>query len=67
MKRFNELDCFAELENNILENLNLLKIAKCYCEANFDEDDYARYMQNKPSHCPYFQPDDEYKIVRKQN
>ncbi|MDO4743070.1 MAG: DUF6472 family protein [bacterium] len=38
-----------------------------YCEANFDEDDYARYMQNKPSHCPYFQPDDEYKIVRKQN
>lgn len=39
MKRFNELNCFAELENNILENLNLLKIAKCYCEANFDKSD----------------------------
>lgn len=37
------------------------------CEAAFDEDEYARYMQGKSENCPYFQPNDEYKIVRRQN
>ena len=33
------MDFGIDLENNILENLNLLKIAKSYCEANFDKSD----------------------------
>jgi len=36
------------------------------CEANLDEDDYARLMQNPQAHCPYYRDGDEYKIARKQ-
>ena len=37
------------------------------CDVNMDEDDYARIMTNHRFECPYYQYDDEYKIVRKQN
>lgn len=36
------------------------------CQVNMDEDDYVRLMCDKNSSCPYYQADDEYKIVRKQ-
>lgn len=36
------------------------------CEANIDEDDMARFLEDRRSGCPYFQLDDEYRIVRKQ-
>ena len=40
----------------------------CYvCEMNLDEDEMARYLSHTTSACPYFEPGDEYKIVRKQN
>lgn len=32
-----------------------------------DEDEMARYLSHTTSACPYFEPGDEYKIVRKQN
>ncbi len=37
-----------------------------YCAVNLDEDEMARYMTTEYSHCPYFQDDDEYKVVRHQ-
>jgi hypothetical protein len=36
------------------------------CMVNLDEDDMARMMGSSRESCPYFQMDDEYKIVRKQ-
>ena len=33
---------------------------------NLDEDDLARLMRSDYESCPYFQMDDEYKVVRKQ-
>lgn len=36
------------------------------CEAYIDEDDMARFMEKRNHGCPYFQMNDEYKIVRKQ-
>jgi len=40
---------------------------ECYfCDINLDEDEMARFMLNQTFECPYFQLDDEYKIVRHQ-
>jgi Holliday junction resolvasome RuvABC DNA-binding subunit len=36
------------------------------CQVNMDEDDYVRLMSDIKFECPYYQLDDEYKIVRKQ-
>ncbi|WP_312496945.1 DUF6472 family protein, partial [Anaerosporobacter sp.] len=36
------------------------------CEVNLDEDEMVRFLQDKFYDCPYFQLDNEYKIVRKQ-
>lgn len=36
------------------------------CQVNMDEDDYVRLMSDSRYACPYYQADDEYKIVRKQ-
>lgn len=36
------------------------------CEVSMDEDDMGRSMRNRHASCPYYQLDDEYKIVRKQ-
>lgn len=41
---------------------------ECYeCTVNLDEDELYRFMQGGSFECPYYQPYDEYKIVRKQN
>ena len=37
------------------------------CQVNLDEDDLARMLSGSSDSCPYFQMDDEYAIVRKQN
>ena len=38
-----------------------------YCDADFDEDEYARHqMSGKTAQCPYYRDGDEYKTVRKQ-
>ena len=40
---------------------------ECYtCELDLDEDEYARFLQNKSARCPYYRDGDEYKIARKQ-
>ncbi len=40
---------------------------ECYqCMINLDEDEMVRFLSNTYYNCPYFQMDDEYKIVRKQ-
>ena len=36
------------------------------CEADLDEDEMAAFLGNQRFVCPYYQTDDEYKIVRKQ-
>lgn len=37
------------------------------CLVNLDEDDMYRFLSGTFNECPYYQLDDEYKIVRKQN
>ena len=40
----------------------------CYvCSMNLDEDEMYRFMSGKFKDCPYYNPGDEYSIVRKQN
>jgi hypothetical protein len=39
----------------------------CYeCQANLDEDEIGKFIRNSFDNCPYFQFNDEYRIVRKQ-
>lgn len=39
----------------------------CYvCDMNLDEDEMARFLTGTFDGCPYFQYNDEYRIVRKQ-
>ncbi len=39
----------------------------CYiCDVNLDEDEMVRFLSDSYHDCPYFQLNDEYKIVRKQ-
>ncbi|MDD7194212.1 MAG: DUF6472 family protein [Oscillospiraceae bacterium] len=41
---------------------------ECYeCLVDLDEDELYRFMSGSETECPYFDPYDEYKIVRKQN
>ena len=37
------------------------------CEVNLDEDEMMRFITESDYNCPYYQRDDEYEIVRKQN
>ena len=37
-----------------------------YCTVDLDEDEMAAFLSNQRFVCPYYQTDDEYKIVRKQ-
>ena len=40
---------------------------ECYvCEQALDEDDMIRFLQGEVKGCPYYQPGDEYLVVRKQ-
>lgn len=36
------------------------------CEADMDEDELVRFLSQREFACPYYHPDDEYLIVRKQ-
>lgn len=39
----------------------------CYeCQINLDEDEMVRFLGDSFDNCPYFQLNDEYKVVRKQ-
>lgn len=38
-----------------------------YCDMNLDEDEMMHFMTGSFKNCPYYRPDDEYRIVRKQN
>ena len=46
-------------------------VAKSYRAQGFDvqldEDEYARYLARRNPACPYYEPGDESKIVRRQN
>ncbi|MCI8418216.1 MAG: hypothetical protein HFI33_12115 [Lachnospiraceae bacterium] len=40
---------------------------ECYtCEMDLDEDEMGRFLTNRFDNCPYFQYNDEYRVVRKQ-
>ncbi len=40
---------------------------ECYtCEVDLDEDEMAKFLSDSYKDCPYYQPGDEYLIVRKQ-
>ena len=40
---------------------------ECYvCDMNLDEDDMVRFLTGTFDNCPYYQLDDEYRIVRHQ-
>lgn len=36
------------------------------CQVYLDEDEMVRFLEDSFHNCPYFQINDEYKIVRKQ-
>ncbi|PXV93454.1 hypothetical protein C8E03_102222 [Lachnotalea glycerini] len=36
------------------------------CQVSLDEDEYGKFLGGTFGGCPYFQIDDEYRIVRKQ-
>ncbi len=36
------------------------------CEADLDEDEMVRFLSSSNFACPYYQLDDEYRIVRRQ-
>ncbi len=36
------------------------------CDMNLDEDEIVRFVSDAFYNCPYYQLDDEYRIVRKQ-
>jgi hypothetical protein len=36
------------------------------CEADLDEDEMSSFLSGTDFSCPYYQPGDEYRIVRKQ-
>ncbi|MDD6479206.1 MAG: DUF6472 family protein [Oscillospiraceae bacterium] len=38
-----------------------------FCDINLDEDEMVRFLKSETKNCPYYNPFDEYKIVRKQN
>lgn len=39
----------------------------CYvCDIDLDEDEMGRFITSSVRHCPHFQYNDEYKIVRSQ-
>lgn len=37
-----------------------------YCDVNLDEDEYYRFVSSNYKNCPYYQSNDDYKIVRHQ-
>lgn len=40
---------------------------ECYtCEMSLDEDEMGKFLSSSFDNCPYYQPGDEYLVVRKQ-
>lgn len=40
----------------------------CYvCSMDLDEDEYERFLSRGTATCPFYNPGDEYSIVKKQN
>lgn len=40
---------------------------ECYiCEMDLDQDEMERFMRGNFKNCPFYEPGDEYTIVRKQ-
>lgn len=40
---------------------------ECYtCEMDLDEDEMGKFLSSSFDNCPYYQPGDEYLVVRKQ-
>lgn len=40
---------------------------ECYvCDMDLDQDEMYKFLSSSFDNCPYYQSDDEYKIVRKQ-
>lgn len=37
------------------------------CQMSMDQDEYIRYQVSDAKNCPYFEWEDEYHLVRKQN
>lgn len=37
-----------------------------YCDIDLDEDEMYRFLTGSFKECPYYQSDDEYKVVRHQ-
>lgn len=43
------------------------KFLECYeCTVNMDEDDLYRYLSSSDYNCPYYRPEDDYFLARKQ-
>ncbi|MBQ5754499.1 MAG: hypothetical protein IIV90_02410 [Oscillospiraceae bacterium] len=38
-----------------------------YCNVELDEDEMALFLCRQQTRCPYYQPGDDYTIVRRQN
>ena len=36
------------------------------CDIDMDEDEYARFLQDRHQHCPHYRSGDEYLVVRHQ-
>ncbi len=36
------------------------------CQINMDEDEYYRFVESERRQCPYYAPDDDYFLARKQ-
>ena len=37
-----------------------------YCDVNLDEDEMSAFLRGSDFSCPFYQPGDEYRVVRKQ-
>ncbi|MBR1739795.1 MAG: hypothetical protein IJ737_05820 [Ruminococcus sp.] len=53
--------------NTCINNVYDEELQYYYCQAQLDEDEVYRLMNDRRSSCPYYRPDDDYLIVRKQN
>ena len=54
------------ITHHVVDDVNDEDYEYYVCDINLDEDEMARFMSYSDWDCPYFQMDDEYKIVRKQ-
>ena len=63
----NTADLLEKLNNLPKEKEHLREETEQFvCDVDMDEDDYARLLTSEYKECPYYQSNDEYKIVRHQ-